>query len=530
MNKDYIYGVITDYIDGKTNDFSLIKMIGSKRKIHIVLDKYASIYPNKKSEIDDIISNLDELYKTHKKIPMYVHTIDEYLNGNIDFRHVRLLGTRKNVIILLEKYKEYNPNKAKEIDNIINNIDVYFETSKIISKHIKAISLYLDNKIDFKELKNYFPSKKLMIENLNKYKEKYPNRSREIDDLLTNLDYYILKSKDIKYIVTITKYINGEISFDEIMNLGSISYIKLCLNKYLELYPLKEDDIEEMFIKLDTYYKDDIKIINPDLIITRYINGFITNDEINRLFTKEKFLNYLKKYIIKHSESKEYVISIINNIDNIYQLRGECSMKETMENIKPIYNKKTSEKELIDDLFYSSLSIEEYCSKTGTSIKKIKKLCINYSKSNDKDKVNMGNILLERSSFEFLTKLKNDVLITLTKDDADIFDYFGITRLSGKEFRETMTGLIPHEMLVEILRRIDLYRIDPSNNLHSIVNKDAKMNCKIVIGGREITKEEKEKVLKFLESNNYPLCLFNSALKKYVSGKLEITEKVLVKE
>ncbi|MBP3766446.1 MAG: hypothetical protein J6G98_04635 [Bacilli bacterium] len=534
MYKGYNYRVITEYLDGVTNDFIYIRMIGSKREIYMALKKYASYYPNRKSEIDDIISNLDELLKSTKKMPAYVQTLNDYFDGKISFRTVRMLGTKKQVVEMLKKYKEYNQDRISDIDNIINDIDNYFIESRLVPKYIRYINTYLEGKIDFKELSRYFKGKRILIENLEKYKIKFPDKTDEIDNIINNIDNLKKEVKEeAMYVKTINAYLEGNASFDEVRNLGSISYIKNRLNKFLELNPSKEDEIEEMFIKLDSYYKD-TKVLSSDTIITRYINGFITNDELCRLYTKDIFLTKLKNYVIKHPDNKEYVISIINNIDNIYQLNSKEKHLDR-DFIKKSSDRKSKDKDLMNDILYSSLSIEEYCSKTGASIEKIKKLCVKYIKSENLDKRNIGTSLLERSSSIFLTKLKYDVLTILTKDDADIFDYLSITRLSTKDFRETMKGIISHEMIIDILSKVDLYRInpsriDPADNLHTIVNKEAKMNCKIVINGREISKEEKEKVFNFLEENNYPLCLFNSALKKYVNGKLKIDDKVLIKK
>lgn len=531
MFKGYNYDVITDYIDGKTHDFTNIRMIGNKREIEVALNKYASIYPNRKSDIDNLLNNLDELLSTTKKVPMYVHTIDEYFEGKIDFRCVRLLGTKKQVITLLEKYKNYNPSKTSDVDNIINNIDEYFVSSRILPRYVNVINSYLNNEIDFKELKKSFETKKLMLEYLTKYKNRYPDKSSRIDIIIKNIDELIDDCKEVPlYQKIITDYIDGIISFDEVMNLGSIAYIKNRLKKYAELYPSKEDEIEEMFIELDKHYKTDTKIIDYDLIITRYINGFISNDEINRLYTKDKFILKLKKYILKHPENKGYVLSIINNIDNIFQHESRENNMNEQKEVKQVGGRAKKNNDLIKDVLYSSLSIEEYCSNTGESVNKIKNICTKYTKSDDLDKVNIGKMLLERSSIEFLNKLKNDVLTELLKEDADIFDYLNITRLKPRDFREAMNGLIPHEMIIDILTRIDLYRIDPINNLHTIINKDAKMSSIITIDGRVVTQDEKEKVFSYLEDNNYPLCLFNSALKKYVSGKLIIDSKTFVKE
>ena len=200
------------------------------------------------------------------------------------------------------------------------------------------------------------------------------------------------------------------------------------------------------------------------------------------------------------------------------------------EDLKTTSNKKTLEKELINDILLSALSIDEYCSKTGIPIAKLKNICIRYAKSCDIEKANIGKTLLERSNAEFLNNFKNIVLLELTKEEADIFDYLDITRFSAKDFREILTGLIPLDIIKEILTRTDPHRIEPAYNLNQFVCKEARLSCNTVIGGRTVTREEKEKIYIYLEENNYPSCLFMTALKKYLSGRLNLDSKVLVKE
>lgn len=191
---------------------------------------------------------------------------------------------------------------------------------------------------------------------------------------------------------------------------------------------------------------------------------------------------------------------------------------------------KNQTKEILEDAFYSSLSIEEYCSKTGTSIDRIKKNCIKYIKSNNPDKVLIGTSLLERSSYDFIQRLKKDVLCDLTKEDADIFDYLSITRLQARDFREVMLGLIPKETVVMILTQLDLYRLDPFNNKHAMINRSAILNGRIVLNGIEASFENKQKVLNYLDENNLPEFLFNAALRKHLNGNLILDEKKLIKE
>ena len=61
------------------------------------------------------------------------------------------------------------------------------------------------------------------------------------------------------------------------------------------------------------------------------------------------------------------------------------------------------------------------------------------------------------------------------------------------------------------------------------ISKRNELNSKTVIGGREITREEKEMIFDYLEKYNYPECDYKIALIKYLNGQL-LDDKQLIKK
>ena len=533
MRKYAYFDNITDYIDGKTDSFIKIRMIGSKSKILHCLKEYIKFYPRRKEEILKIIDNIDNLLLSTVLLPQYIYNITSYLNEEMTFRELRDYYTKPQLLIYLGKYKKMYPDKADLIDNIIINIDEYYMNSRKVPAYVQLIDAYLEGKKSFNQLKFELGYKSGMIKKLELYKKKYPEKSDKIDFIINNVNKIIDDNTSTpKYIRLIDEYIKENNDINLILAIGTNHYIYDRLNCYLKLKPEYTLEVEKIKDRIKSL-NDEKPIPKYEMIINQYINGLVSIDEIKNIGDKKYVLWTFKRYIEKHPDSSKYLAFLINNIDELFKCNTEEEKVVNLTHIDmELYRKNTAEvnKKILDDAFYSSLSIEEYCSITGISIDRVKKNCIKYIKSNDPDKVQVGTSLLERSPYTFLQRLRNDCLLNLLREDTDIFDYLNITRLQARDFREIMMGLIPQDKVVQILSNIDLYRLDPYNNKHIDKNKTCILNGKFVLNGIEATEEDKINVLNYLEENNYPLGLFNAALKKYLNGKLIIDSKKYIKK
>lgn len=349
------------------------------------------------------------------------------------------------------------------------------------------------------------------------------------------------KEKNIETVDAIENYLNGITSdFSELYMLGCNSVIIKYLKKYLEIYPERAYEINMLIDNIDTLKHEHYEKENLIRVLEKHSDDFSCNyaDLILNLLVKNEFdaIRYLKnnkitinkinksleKFLKVYPNQKEevnYILNIINKYEG--ELSKEKTKKKDYINVALFYDKKDKDNinKKFECLYLSNLSIEEFCSLTGEAIASIKSIVssnINIESSCEKAK----DILERIPSDEFINKIISLSYEIDTNDFLDALDYFEVTRLKNSDFRDLISKYFAQKDLVRIIKKLNqVVKINPN------INKTIELNSKKIIGGREISLEEKEAIFKFLEENNLPLGLYNVALKRYLNNNLKVLKK-----
>lgn len=166
----------------------------------------------------------------------------------------------------------------------------------------------------------------------------------------------------------------------------------------------------------------------------------------------------------------------------------------------------------IKQVVENNQAIEEYCSKYGNSPTNLRMVAQIIKDNHPKLYEQFVNLFHEPSE-EFYTYIRWIASIMLTKGNAfDVFDYYYYTKLHPLTFITICKKIMKPEIcnkLNPIINTIRSYgRIK--------VNIEVELSGRTIIKNKEITRQEKEKVLRFLEENNMPYVTFKAALRKYV--------------
>ena len=179
--------------------------------------------------------------------------------------------------------------------------------------------------------------------------------------------------------------------------------------------------------------------------------------------------------------------------------------------------------EILKDLFYSELSILEYCSKYGKSVSKVEKDIKTLSKKKEYEPY--ANLIMERDNSEFLSYIKFVAYKLYNTPKFDQLHYHQYTHLKQRDFVALINELIDNEEVAgKLSRKVKHLKRLP------IINKKQELETKSVISGREIKTEEKEKIFNYLDENDYDHGLYYIALNRYVNGKLDLGKQYTLKK
>lgn len=129
-------------------------------------------------------------------------------------------------------------------------------------------------------------------------------------------------------------------------------------------------------------------------------------------------------------------------------------------------------------------------------------------------------------SEKFYDYMKMIIVEIKTNPNFDTFDYYCYTKLDPTDFSVICRKLISPEELASI--NPVLYKL--KKNSVTTINKEVEINGTSVIQGRTIEKEEKEKIIEYLERNNIPYAAYRAAIRKLVAGDSRIVDYIYPKQ
>ena len=145
-------------------------------------------------------------------------------------------------------------------------------------------------------------------------------------------------------------------------------------------------------------------------------------------------------------------------------------------------------------------------------------------------------ILMSKVS-NLIQLIKNGIEENGKKREFNIVDYYKYTSLSFDELIRIVNGKINSSdyriLRTFIAKHKNDKKLSP-NDIHNLYNQKDMIgiefdgNGNVIPGtGREITKEEKEKIIKYLKSNNIPITnkTYNIIFKRWLSGELLLQEE-----
>ncbi len=344
-----------------------------------------------------------------------------------------------------------------------------------------------------------------------------PKYQIELDNYLNNPDdsYYlrIIDDKGV-ILINISQYISQ-----------STGLVKEQLN---DLY----NNFDEIFYKeMSSEHLKDVlnKFRKNKSILYDYLYNFLYENE-------ETINNYMKKKSIGEKDYIKMYKFFKKNFPNQENERKELvkayhkyiSPKNIDELIEKTNGNRDRYENRLVDLYLSNCSKVEYASKTGTWLTQINNTIKRFL---DDEKSRFHKMALEvskRSDDDITASIKLLALELLNNEDTDILYYFDNTRLCFQDFRTIIEPFFENSSLRKILEKV--------NKLKTIENdviKDTEIEATTIINGVEVSKEEKINIFKYMEYKNYPNGLYQTVLRKYVAGKLDIElelDKKLIKK
>lgn len=467
--------------------------------------------------------------------------------------------------ICYDKYEENNWN-TKKIDY---NLNISIEESK------KYVYKYIKEKINKKPTKeqiwlllshtckiifnNYDNIVRLMLcEKVISY-EQLKNPSW----LTENLREYLCKfcydkcAENNWSLTAIRIYCNQKkIKLEHIRNLGS---------EYVERYLPKEDRDKIVESKQLAAEQETLRAVRRRLkdnpadyvaVINNVMKAKSDKEVIDILNSYDSTLEYLKDhintYLLYYNDNNYNREQIKNKID-IYTNYLKNKRTEANEIRKQEKHQLYIEENL--DLAKQTVhqflngdyeKIGDFCISSGVDIKQFEKY-VNIIKESDKELYNkyIGQIdnnqskrfavLLDKCK-KIIELIKNGVEENDKRRDFDLVDYYKITSLNF----EGLLNIIKGHLSAEDYRVLRIF-IAKNKNDKDMTSLDVSnlYNAKIVVGGqfdakrniipgtgREITKEEKQSIIMYLNKNNIRLTnkTYNIIFRRWLSGDLVINE------
>lgn len=489
----------------------------------IALDNFQTLCEKKLTE-EDLIK-IKKIVKNLKKIDNNILDIpkEKILESKIIISNKEITSEEKKLVfefldnnnmprklfqIALRKYcnndERFNMKKIENKEKIYKNI---INKMKKLSKF--ELVDYMNQKLE----QMHFYNIDYLFKVLNKVANK---EDKEIIEI---------KKKEYKYFIRedakiIYKFLHENPNdFTDLLLYSSKETVINCLKNYKKYYIEDQDKIDDILNNPDKYFK----MYTPKIkeVIELMLSKSKKTDYLEvayKLLTssKEEAINYLRR---KNYSKEQFTEKVLKKFKNRFPNQPEYeilverfneyeNLVKKNHNIREDYYEK-----IIDELLYSDLTIEEFCSQTGKSISEYKKIC-NKLKYHEKVK-----IIESRSNINFDKKMKSLCYEIINNLDFDMVVYYSYTKLKIDEFLRIAKKYFADEKL---FIKMTIILRKSSRKLNMNINKEQEINGRRIINGTEITKEEKEKIFNYIEENNYPLSVYTMILKKYLNNEIDL--------
>ena len=457
----------------------------------------------------DIKENSNKFDKNIIKEAYYTYfTIDNYYDKHNHSKRVKVLLEKYNIdLSILKDYIRaygilYLDLPIKNIDNKISNLATAISSAPHCDKYEEIIKdlLKIKNSNDLKEIEDIIINKNITVDTINYLYKKgffdiniYKEIKNKVKTLIENL-HNNYKYTNCSYAIS---RLEKENDFATIITVVTNN------NKY--------------------FYSENIKNF-----ISTYRNN-LTPEERNNLYLDL----WLKLIFVRNA------ITSPKNIENEI---------EELKKAKNILEKIDFTLLLKDDI----MTINQFCELVGITknqycqcIEVIKEINTPlYQKIQDKLQKNSNTMVQDISVVSIANQMKTGI-----KDkngnirEFELLDYFLSTKLSYKEFYKAYTNskekklqtIIAIESFFKHNKLVDYKDIDYYNMINIDQELDGITVFMINKEPYEVTREEKETVIKFLQEKEIPLYIkvYKQALKRYVNGDLILdntNEKKIVKK
>jgi len=507
------------------------------------------------------------------EIKLLKEIIKIYNDGNIIQLFEDIKDNLYNIkeIIKLSNSKKINYKEKIKIKRILNEYNSYIYLKEILKAYIDVYPLVHKNKKLFTEFYEKIKDKPdYYLCSLYLFENEYPS----LKELIIKLR--VRENKKVKLYLEQNKKESTNV-YSKIKKY----YIKFNnLNDLLVYIKDKFNITDEQIWRASQFFKNKLNIEDINLIqnllkeisknsfsVISIING-ILNDEVN--FLKHLYMNNKKpfelkekinlamdiKYGLREEEKEKIKLFLEKYKEYFFENKLEMYLKvnESANQIVPkdFENASNLIKKYLENKPYKT---EDYLKMNDISENEfyyalylLKK--INHTLKEEYNKFQKEKIYLQ--SHEIINKVKiminqiiNGVCISeTTKRPFDIIDYYKTTTLTYEELLDLVISylskeeiIILKEFMLKNRESIELNSYEIFLIYESKLIVDAEFDTKgnmIKSSGREITREEKQKVFNFLYENQILVTrkTFNKALDRYLNGYInkEITENILKKD
>lgn len=350
--------------------------------------------------------------------------------------------------------------------------------------------------------------------------------------------------------IIINDYLNNSADFSQVYLIGSKYEILKALKKYLNDFPERSKEVEKIIDNLDElmqskydhetfldvlFTEAQTELNKYDYFIFAYNLLTLSEDEAIEILRKKhlsdrQFGTFIKKIESKHPNQTEeltYIKNIYNKYKEKYNIKP-AKVQNRSELYIPLDRDNGKRLEKFLDVYNSGYCIEEYCSYTGETVFSVT-FAIKNMLAEDKEKYNIEyNEVLQRDNSEFYKYVKFVIskLLEIDKEEFTMMDYHTYLRLPQADFAQIANQVVEDKKCIKNL----LISIKIAENKLPRISKVSELESRTVIAGREVTREEKEKIFNYLEENNYPINDYKIALRKYLNGTLIIEKKLELKK
>ena len=419
----------------------------------------------------------------------------------------------------------------------INQKDIEQLYKYIINKDVEVANQFVNNQ----------NSKGFSNSILFEYLDEYVKTLSQEDQSKFKNGYEWFLSSSFKYF-KVTMSLIKEMTETGKIKVGSetdFSYISACLEYFLKKYP--------QYIKEITTLKE-MLIEEKNKLKTKTSGGFINA----YLSSKYYFTAYEDKlYVVATSAdpvttfstigwSEERFNQIMDVFRNKYKDKGSLALADQFEtwfhkSLKKEKPKQLTEdlendiklnqaKEILYELLSSGLSIYEYCHVHGKyrvlEIKNFIKTVYGTSKIGKEKTSEVISEIEAREHDNFIKELNSIVIQIENHPDFTILDYYALTKLNVDDFYDKIG---PQSAIVgKFVSTNSLSKRKRFSVRMAAFSPEEELRVSRIIKGREITKEEKELIFKYLEENDIPVdqYTYKACLNKLINNDLEFNQRL----